>query len=158
MVLVITTKIERGLEVAEAWEELGAPGVTLIESHGLHRLRERTKTLEINLIVSLASVMRQIEETNQIIFSVVEDDLVDPLIDAAGDVLGAVDPDWQGVGVANYGGWVNDKADALAAASTVEPDPKKREQLIKGALAEYRQQINIIPLHRQIIPDRKSVV
>jgi len=26
MVLVITTKIERGLEVAEAWEELGAPG------------------------------------------------------------------------------------------------------------------------------------
>ncbi len=58
----------------------------------------------------------------------------------------------QGVGVANYGGWVNDKADALAAASTVEPDPKKREQLIKGALAEYRQQINIIPLHRQIIP------
>ena len=43
-------------------------------------------------------------------------------------------------------------ADALAAASTVEPDPKKREQLIKGALAEYRQQINIIPLHRQIIP------
>ncbi len=100
MVLVITTKIERGPQVAEAWEELGAPGVTLIDCHGLHRLRERSKTLEINLIVSLASVMRQIEETNQIIFSVVDDDLVDPLIDAAGDVLGAVDPDWQGVGVA----------------------------------------------------------
>ncbi len=61
MVLVITTKIERGLEVAEAWEELGAPGVTLIESHGLHRLRERSKTLEINLIVSLTSLMRQME-------------------------------------------------------------------------------------------------
>ncbi|MBP8974186.1 MAG: hypothetical protein KBH93_09950 [Anaerolineae bacterium] len=100
MVLVITTKIERGLEVAEAWEELGAPGVTLIESHGLHRLRERSKTLEINLIVSLTSLMRQMEETNQIIFSVVDDDLVDSLIDAAGDVLGAVDPNWQGVGVA----------------------------------------------------------
>ncbi|MCZ7539673.1 MAG: hypothetical protein M5U29_07160 [Anaerolineae bacterium] len=100
MVMVITTQIERGLQVAEAWEELGAPGVTLIESHGLHRLRERSKTLEINLIVSLTSLMRQIEETNQIIFSVVDDDLVDPLIDAAGDVLGADDPDWRGAGVA----------------------------------------------------------
>ncbi|MCL4237024.1 MAG: hypothetical protein KJ047_02150 [Anaerolineae bacterium] len=100
MVLVITTKIERGLQVAEAWEELGAPGVTLIESHGLHRLRERSKTLEINLIVSLTSLMRQMEETNQIILSVVSDDLVDSLIDAAGEVLGAEDPDWQGAGVA----------------------------------------------------------
>ncbi|MFG6466502.1 ABC transporter substrate-binding protein [Roseateles sp. BYS87W] len=58
----------------------------------------------------------------------------------------------QGVGVSNNGGWVNDKADALAGASTVETDPKKREQLVKAALAEYRQQINIIPLHRQMIP------
>ncbi len=58
----------------------------------------------------------------------------------------------QGVGVSNNGGWVNDKADALAGASTVESDPKKREQLVKAALAEYRQQINIIPLHRQMIP------
>lgn len=58
----------------------------------------------------------------------------------------------QGIGVSNNGGWVNDKGDALAAASTIETDPKKREQLVKAALAEYRQQINIIPLHRQMIP------
>jgi peptide/nickel transport system substrate-binding protein len=58
----------------------------------------------------------------------------------------------QGVGVSNIGGWVNDKGDALAAASTIESDPTKREQLIKAALTEYRQQINIIPLHRQVIP------
>jgi peptide/nickel transport system substrate-binding protein len=58
----------------------------------------------------------------------------------------------QGVGLANFGSWVNDKGDTLAASSAVESDPKKRELLIKAALAEYRQQINIIPLHRQIIP------
>jgi len=58
----------------------------------------------------------------------------------------------QGIGVANFGNWVNDKADALAARSTVETDPKQRAQLIRAALAEYRQQINIIPLHRQVIP------
>jgi len=58
----------------------------------------------------------------------------------------------QGVGYANYGGSVNDKADALAAASTTEPDPAKRQALIKAALASYRENVNLIPLHRQIIP------
>jgi peptide/nickel transport system substrate-binding protein len=58
----------------------------------------------------------------------------------------------QGVGVANYGGWANEKADALAAASTVEIDPAKRQALIKGALAGFKDAINLIPLHRQINP------
>ncbi|WP_457425863.1 ABC transporter substrate-binding protein [Roseateles sp. P5_E7] len=56
------------------------------------------------------------------------------------------------VGDYNYGNFRNDKADALAAQSSVEQDPKKREQLIRGALAELREQVNIIPLHRQVIP------
>ncbi|MFG6414008.1 ABC transporter substrate-binding protein [Roseateles sp. DC23W] len=58
----------------------------------------------------------------------------------------------QGVGVANYGGIVNAAADALAAASTIETDTKKREGLVKAALQAYREQIAIIPLHRQVIP------
>ena len=58
----------------------------------------------------------------------------------------------QGVGVANYGGWVNNEADALAAKSTVETDPTKRQKLVKAALASFRDQVNIIPLHRQMIP------
>jgi peptide/nickel transport system substrate-binding protein len=58
----------------------------------------------------------------------------------------------QGVGVANYGGSLNPEADALAAASTVETDPKKREALVKAALQAFRAQVNIIPLHRQVIP------
>ena len=58
----------------------------------------------------------------------------------------------QGVGVANYGGAVNNEADALAAASTAETDPKKREGLVKAALQAYRDQVSIIPLHRQVTP------
>ncbi len=58
----------------------------------------------------------------------------------------------KGVGDFNYGNFRNDKADALAARSSVEQDAKKREQLIRGALAELREQVNVIPLHRQLIP------
>ena len=58
----------------------------------------------------------------------------------------------QGVGVGNYSGIINAKGDALAAASSIETDPAKRQPLVKAALQAYREQVNLIPLHRQVIP------
>ena len=60
--------------------------------------------------------------------------------------------DGSGVGFYNYGRSKNDKFDALAAQSSVEPDAKKREGLIKAAMREYKEQVHVIPLHRQVIP------
>ena len=57
-----------------------------------------------------------------------------------------------GVGSWNFGHVKNDKFDALAAQSSVEPDPKKREGLVKAALREYKEQVLTLPLHRQVIP------
>jgi peptide/nickel transport system substrate-binding protein len=58
----------------------------------------------------------------------------------------------KGIGFYNYGRSRNDKFDALAAQSSTEADPKKREALIKAALAEWKEQVHTIPLHRQVIP------
>jgi len=58
----------------------------------------------------------------------------------------------KGVGFYNYGGSKNDKFDAMAAATSIEPDAKKREELVKAALKEYRENVHILPLHRQMIP------
>ena len=57
----------------------------------------------------------------------------------------------KGIGYYNWGNVRNDKFDALAAASSVEPDAKKREELVKSALREYTSQVHLIPLHRQMI-------
>ena len=57
-----------------------------------------------------------------------------------------------GQGFYNYGNSRNDKLDALAALASVEADPKKREALVKAVLQEARAQVQVIPLHRQIIP------
>jgi len=57
----------------------------------------------------------------------------------------------KGVGYYNYGNVRNDKFDAMAAASSSEADPRKREELVKSALREYAAQVHLIPLHRQII-------
>ena len=58
----------------------------------------------------------------------------------------------KGVGLYNWGNSRNDKFDALAAQSSVEADPKQREGLIRAALAEWKEQIHTLPLHRQVIP------
>ena len=57
-----------------------------------------------------------------------------------------------GVGFYNYGKARNDKADALALQSSTEADPKKREEIVKAALREFKEQVAVIPLHRQVIP------
>ena len=57
-----------------------------------------------------------------------------------------------GVGDYNWGQVNNPKLDELAAASSREPDARKREQLIKAALKEHNEQVHHIPLHRQVIP------
>lgn len=97
LVLLITPKLEKGLQVAFAWEEAGAPGVTLIDTHGLHNLRQRGKSMELPMIVSLASAMRQMEESNQTLLSVVPDELVDVLLQRAADILGDLDGPNSGV-------------------------------------------------------------
>ena len=58
----------------------------------------------------------------------------------------------KGVGFYNYGKTKNDKADAIAAQSSTEADPSKRRELVKAALRDYREQVAVIPLHRQVIP------
>ncbi len=61
-------------------------------------------------------------------------------------------PGAKGEGLYNYGRSRNDAFDKLAAQSSVEADPKKRESLVKQALTEWKQQVHSIPLHRQMIP------
>jgi peptide/nickel transport system substrate-binding protein len=57
-----------------------------------------------------------------------------------------------GVGYFNWGNVKNARFDELAAASSREADPARREQLVKAALREHDEQVHHIPLHRQVIP------
>ena len=57
-----------------------------------------------------------------------------------------------GIGDFNYGQIDNPQLEQLAAASSKEADPKKRETLIKAAVKEHNDQVHHLPLHRQFIP------
>jgi peptide/nickel transport system substrate-binding protein len=57
-----------------------------------------------------------------------------------------------GIGDYNYGNYKNDKLDQAAAASSKEPNAAKRKELIMTALRAHNDEINHLPLHRQVIP------
>ena len=61
-------------------------------------------------------------------------------------------PTDSGVGIFNSGRVRNEKFEQLAVAQAQEADVKKREELVKAALREYKTQVHLIPLHRQVVP------
>ena len=95
LVVLITAQVEEGLDIAQAWHEAGAPGITIVRSHGLHTLQQELKSGQVELprmIVSMgaamAAILDNMEERGEIILSLVDDELVDALIAAATVVLG----------------------------------------------------------------------
>jgi nitrogen regulatory protein PII len=87
LVVLVTTRVEKTLGIAEAWQKAGAPGVTLVPSHGFRTLKERTKKLELPHFVNLATILKQVDDTTQMLFSVVEDGQVEALVQATRSVL-----------------------------------------------------------------------
>jgi hypothetical protein len=87
LVVLITTRVEKTLALAEAWQKAGAPGVTLVPSHGFRTLQERTRKLELPHFVNLATILKQVDDTTQMLLSVVEDGAVDALMQATRAVL-----------------------------------------------------------------------
>ncbi|MHB8629375.1 MAG: hypothetical protein ACYDBJ_03030 [Aggregatilineales bacterium] len=90
LVVLITSQVEQSHTVGEAWQTLGAPGVTLIEGHGLRHLQEAWKHAEIlpNMF-SLQRILRENDLSSVIVLSLLDDDtLVDRLITATEGILG----------------------------------------------------------------------
>ena len=104
LVVLITAQVEAGLDIAQAWQDADAPGVTIVRSHGLHTLQEELKSGQVELprmVVSMgaamAAILDNVEERGVIFLSVVEDELVDALINAASGVLGNLDDPDNGI-------------------------------------------------------------
>jgi len=76
LVILITAQTDHSLQVATAWQQAGASGVTILEGHGLYRLQEKFDIRgDLPLIPSLASLMRGKEVDTHFLVSVVDDDL-----------------------------------------------------------------------------------
>jgi len=90
LILLITPRIEKAHAIGAAWDEAGAPGVTYVESHGFHTLRRHKQSVSVLPgVMSMFEIMRNNDENNLMIFSVVkDDDTVERVIAATEDMLG----------------------------------------------------------------------
>ena len=90
LVVLITGQVEESHTVGEAWQTVGAPGVTLIEGHGLRHLQEAWKHTEIlPTTFSLQHILRENDLSSVIMFTLVDDDkLVEKLVTATEEILG----------------------------------------------------------------------
>ncbi len=97
MVLLVVDTLEQCDPVMEAWKAAGAPGITILESSGLHR-RQRALRDDLGLIPSLESLMASQEYTHRTLFTVVPDEaLVERLIEATQQVLGDLNQPHTGI-------------------------------------------------------------
>jgi nitrogen regulatory protein PII len=88
LIVFVLDNLEQGSEVLEAWEEAGVPGVTILESIGLGRLRRALQD-DLPLMPSLNDILGERELHHRTLFSVVEDEAtLEKVIAATQRVIG----------------------------------------------------------------------
>ena len=96
LIILITSDAENGLEVATRWQDVGAPGVTVLKSIGLYSLQRKIEAGQLEVPLHIASsmnslmayVLREMEHTNHVLLSVVPADMVATLLEEARAVMG----------------------------------------------------------------------
>lgn len=78
-------------DVLERWEQIGVPGVTMIDTTGSRHEHDKTRD-DLPFVVSLRSVLEAQEKNTRTLFSVIEDDAV--VVQAAAAVLNII-PDFE---------------------------------------------------------------
>jgi nitrogen regulatory protein PII len=73
LLVFVLDNLEQCSQVLEAWEGAGAPGITILESTGLGRLR-RIMRDDLPLLPSLRDLLAAQELHHRTLFSVIEDE------------------------------------------------------------------------------------
>jgi hypothetical protein len=75
LIVAILPNMDRSHDVLAAWERLGVTGITIVESAGLHKLKQmRAKRDDLPLMPSLRHLLESEEYHQRTAFAVVSDD------------------------------------------------------------------------------------
>jgi len=92
LVVLVLDDPDRCRDVLDAWEAAGAPGVTILDSSGLGRVRRAGIRDDVPLIPSLSDLLRRQEDHHRTLFSVVKDQSqVEAIAQATQALIGELD-------------------------------------------------------------------
>jgi nitrogen regulatory protein PII len=76
-------------DVLDAWEAAGAPGVTILDSSGLGRVRRATLRDDLPLMPSLSDLLQRDEDHHRTLFSLIKDQSqIEAIVQATQTVIG----------------------------------------------------------------------
>jgi len=89
LVVLVVDNPDNVSEILQAWDEAGAPGVTILDSYGIGRLKQIGLRDDLPLMPSLSDLLGEREEHHSTLFSLVKDEtLVDQMVEIAQSVIG----------------------------------------------------------------------
>ncbi len=89
MVVVITSEADHLEQVLDAWERSGVSGISILESLGIHKVRQTAARDDIPLIMTLRHLVEAEEYQHHTLFAVVDDNFdLDGLIKATERAIG----------------------------------------------------------------------
>ena len=107
LVVLVLDDPDRCRDVLDAWEEAGAPGVTILDSSGLGRVRRAGIRDDMPLMPSLSDLFRRQEDRHRTLFSVVKDQSqVEAVAQATQAITGDLDRGHTGLLFVVPVGWV----------------------------------------------------
>lgn len=96
-VFVVTANLHMAHELLNAWQTLGVPGATLLDSIGLHETRQKMGRDDLPLFPSLRNLLAQ-ESPQRTLFAIIGDDIdVEHLIEVSEQVVGGFDTPNSGI-------------------------------------------------------------
>lgn len=84
-------------DVLSAWREAGAPETTILDSVGTRELDERPRRDDLPLMPSISDLLQSDDAPRKTLFSVVEDDRVEPIAAATQEILGDLSEEHKGI-------------------------------------------------------------
>jgi nitrogen regulatory protein PII len=89
MVLLIIDDLKSYPAVLDAWDAAKVPGITILDSTGMGKVRQESIRDDIPMMPSLSDIFRSRERRHRTIFSVVEgEEKVDQLVKITQEILG----------------------------------------------------------------------
>ncbi len=88
LLVLVVDNLDQFPAILNAWEEIGVPGITVLESLGSRRVREGLRD-DLPLLISLRAVLEMEETHNRTLFAIIDNELLlEKAVQAAVQIVG----------------------------------------------------------------------
>lgn len=97
MIVLVIHDLSQFDELLDRWHDAGAPALTMFDCVGTRGPSEQSRRDDLPLMPTIRDLLQSDEAPRKMIFSIVPDELVDPIVDATVEMLGDLSEEGKGI-------------------------------------------------------------